>query len=650
MPYKIAVIYSAYPEISEAAHELIKQKGYQVEVQVCVFDEAVRMAKKYEAGGFDLIISRGATGTLIQRAVAIPVILVEITNFDILRTLYRARRIGEKVAYFHYVHSKGYYDFAAIRQILGLDEESLTIYQYRNQKELKEKVIEANARGEDVVAATGAFVLDMARPLGMKTIMVHSTREAIYNAFKQAEDILQVRNQNRDVSGYLTSLLDHLNTGVIVVNGEGVITQVNSSAVQVLGAEGAELAGKKADQVASPFLKEVIAGGSGSRAGVIGRHEVMASKFHLTSGARRIGSAVTLENMKKIQGLEDKIRKELYARGLVARYTFDDIVGGSQSIQHCITRARSYSRSDSTILISGESGTGKEVFANSIHNAGLRAKGPFVAVNCAALPESLLESELFGYDEGAFTGARKGGKPGLFELAHGGTIFLDEISEISPSTQARLLRVLQEKVIRRVGGEKIIPVDVRVIAATNAELLQKVQAGQFREDLYFRLNVLNLKIPPLRDRREDIPELVDCLLKKNSGMEEVPEIPDIFMARLQRYHWPGNVRELGNFAEKFSILSRDETDSFYLLDQLYQDLQHFEARTGDGPGEAEAGAIMVTPGTLREMELQLIEKLRRRFAGDKSSLAQMLGISRSNLWSKLKDLENGKPVQRPGKD
>lgn len=635
MPYKIAVIYSAYPEISEAAYELIKQKGYHVEVQVCVFDEAVRMAKKYEVEGFDLIISRGATGTLIQRAVSIPVILVEITNFDILRTLYRARRIGERLGYFHYVHSKGYYDFEAIRQILGLGENALTIYQYSNDRELKDKVAEACARREDVVVATGAFVLDMAKSLGMKTIMVHSTREAIYNSFKQAEDILQVRNRNRDVTDHLTSVLDHLSTGVIVINGHGVVTHVNASAAQVLGVDPDNLAGKKVGEIQEPFIKEVLAGNSGSRVGVIGRHEVVGGKFNLTSGPRRIGVAVTLENRKKIQGLENKIRKELYAKGLLARYTFDDIVGRSQAIQACTARARNYSRSGSTILITGDSGTGKEVFANSIHNASMRSQGPFVAVNCATLPEGLLESELFGYDEGAFTGARKGGKPGLFELAQGGTIFLDEVSEIAPPTQARLLRVLQEKVIRRVGGERIIPVDVRVVAATNADLPKKVQSGQFREDLYFRLNVLNLRIPALRDRREDIPELMDHFLKKNGLREGILDIPDIFMNRLKRYHWPGNVRELENFAEKFSILSRAEADVYYLLDQLYQDLQHFEIR----PVEAGEGTITVALGTLKDMELQIIEKLRQNFPGDKSSLAQMLGISRSNLWSKLKDLE-----------
>ncbi|KKM09839.1 hypothetical protein SY88_16750 [Clostridiales bacterium PH28_bin88] len=635
MPYKIAVIYSAYPEMTEAAYELIQKKGYHVEAKVCVFDQAVQAAQQYEAEGFDLIISRGATGTLIQRAVSIPVILVEITNFDILQTLYRAKKLGVKMAYFEYVHNKSYHDFAAMREILGLNEDDLTIYYYQNEEELRNNVAQAFASRASVVVATGAFVLEMAKLHGMKTIMVHSTREAIYNAFKQAEDILEISNRSRDVSGYLAAMIDHLNTGIIMVNREGLITHINSAAQQVLDIDPGVLLRKNIAEVQVPLLKELTAKENGSLVRVLGQHEVVIHKVPLNYQDSVIGTAITFENRQKIQVLEDKIRKALYTKGLVARHTFQDIIGSSQAIQNSINKARNYARSDSTILITGESGTGKEVFANGIHNASLRAQGPFVAVNCATLPENLLESELFGYEEGAFTGARKGGKAGLFELAHHGTIFLDEVSEISLSTQARLLRVLQEKVIRRVGGDKIIPVDVRVIAATNADLPQKVREGKFREDLFFRLNVLNLCIPPLRERKEDIPLLISYFLKKHSPAVRVTGIPGIFMDRLKKYHWPGNVRELENFVEKFAILSQDASDIFYLLEQLYLDLQHFEGREVI----EEPNTLTVELGTLKEMELQLILKLQRRFDGDKTSLARLLGISRSTLWSKLKELE-----------
>jgi len=526
--YKIAIIYSSYPEMTEAAQELIRKKGYHIEVAKCVFEQAVQMAKKYEAEGFDLILSRGATGALLQKSVSIPVILVEITNFDILQTLYQAKKYGEKMAYFEYLHSASYHDFAAMREILQINEGDLVLYYYRNEEELRKQVADAFRSDVKVIVATGAFVLEMAKLHGMKTIMVHSTKEAIYNAFKQAEDILNIRGK---------------------------------------------------------------------------------------AGANQ---------------------KVLRQKGFVARYQFTDIVGTSEAILKVVRKAKSFGRTDSTVLITGESGTGKEIFANSIHNISSRRNGPFVAVNCATIPENLLESELFGYEEGAFTGAKKGGRAGLFEMADKGTIFLDEISEIPLATQAQLLRVLQEKVIRRVGGNKIIPVDVRVIAATNADLLRMIQDGQFRSDLYYRLNVLNLQIPPLRERKEDIPPLVEHCIQKCRKYGQEIKIPELFMAKLQNYPWPGNIRELENFVEKFIVLYENENDGFYLLEELYHDLFHFNQGFSNN---SAPDAVTVEIDTLKNMELQIIKKLCAQPHLDKTALARKLGISRSNLWSKLKEIE-----------
>ncbi len=213
------------------------------------------------------------------------------------------------------------------------------------------------------------------------------------------------------------------------------------------------------------------------------------------------------------------------------------------------------------MLITGESGTGKELFAHSIHQASPCRNGPFVAVNCAAIPENLLESERFGYSEGAFTGAVKGGKPGLFELAHKGTIFLDEISEMPLALQPRLLCVLQEKSVRRVGDDKMMPVEVRVIAATNRTLSRLVAENLFRQDLYFRINVLSIHIPPLRERKEDIFFLLEYFLKKLEPMETVDfKMMEIFRNSLEGYKWPGNIRELENFVEKFTVLNRGSHD------------------------------------------------------------------------------------------
>jgi len=260
------------------------------------------------------------------------------------------------------------------------------------------------------------------------------------------------------------------------------------------------------------------------------------------------GIIITFKDLSEIMEMENIVRVNLFKKGHTAKYRFSDIVGKSKNMSETIEIAKKLSRSNSTLLLTGESGTGKELFAHSIHNASKQQYGPFVAANFAALTESLLESELFGYEEGAFTGARKGGHAGLFEQAHKGTIFLDEIGDASPRIQARLLRVLQEKEVLRVGGTKIIPIDVRVIASTNKDLHKLVQKGDFREDLYYRLNVLPINIPPLRERKSDIPLLIKMFLKKfPNGSEMV--ISNEVMAKFLEYDWPGNVRELENVIE-----------------------------------------------------------------------------------------------------
>ena len=247
-------------------------------------------------------------------------------------------------------------------------------------------------------------------------------------------------------------------------------------------------------------------------------------------------------------------KNQIIGRGFIAKYNFQDIITNNQKMKKLKDIAAMNAISDSSILVTGESGTGKELIVQSIHNASRRKDNPFVAINCAAVPESLLESELFGYDEGAFTGARRGGKMGLFELAHCGTLFLDEIGEMPVHLQARLLRVLQEKEVTRVGGQKVISIDVRVIAATNCNVAELIDTGQFRRDLYYRLNVIPLKVPPLRDRREDIPLLCETFILQ---LKANFMISGEAMMHLQQYYWEGNIRELHNYIEYFRNLNKE---------------------------------------------------------------------------------------------
>ena len=312
-----------------------------------------------------------------------------------------------------------------------------------------------------------------------------------------------------------------------------------------------------------------------------------------------------------------------------------EIIGRSPAIKRVFRLIEKVAPTESTVLILGESGTGKELVARAIHQKSRRKDGPFIPVNCGAIPEELLESELFGYEKGAFTGANRS-KPGRFELAHGGTIFLDEIAEMSPKLQVKLLRILQEKTIERLGSERSIPVNIRIIAATNRHLEKEVAEGRFREDLYFRLNVIPIKLPPLRERREDIPLLAEHFLQKFCEREEVPvkRLSEEALECLLSYSWPGNVRELENLMERLVILTEDEIIK-------REDLPEYLCK----PPAVRINLLEDFPPegldlqeTLKEMEKSLILKALEASGGVKSKAAQLLRLNRTTLIEKMKRL------------
>lgn len=348
---------------------------------------------------------------------------------------------------------------------------------------------------------------------------------------------------------------------------------------------------------------------------------------------KQYGIVTILEDVEEIQETESLIRKQLNPKPLSAKYTFEKIIGSSKEIRCAIETAKNYSQTNSSVLILGETGTGKEVFAQSIHNASPRRKCPFVAVNCSALPESLLDSELFGYEEGAFTGARKGRKPGLFELAHRGTIFLDEISEMPYSLQSRLLRVLQEKEVMRIGGNRYIPVDVRIIAASNRDLLKCVENGSFREDLYYRISVLQLFLPPLKQRCEDIPLLVQHFLEEKGYGDIIKHLSDDFWEHLCTYHWPGNIRELQNVVERFIANYQNKSNNEIDFVGIVQKALY--------PGSLQTNRHVqkTLQDQLDMVEEKIIHEVLKQCNGNKEKAARMLGISRTTLWRKINKLK-----------
>lgn len=467
---------------------------------------------------------------------------------------------------------------------------------------------------------------------------VHShTLGMIVAAVRAMEDQLRKEQAQQELAAahkHLTAVVGSISEGLLSVDGDSVITHVNSAAARILGMLPSELVGRTVAEVFGECcrIKKVLESGQSCLEEELvldaprGRIHCTFTATAITDEAQRtVGAVVTLREIKQVHQIVNQMA------GAQARFRFGDIVGDSPQVSEVIRKAKMAAQSPSTVLLMGESGTGKEVFAQAIHNASTRREGPFVAVNCAAMPRELIQSELFGYCEGAFTGARRGGRPGKFELASGGTLFLDEVGDMPLDMQVNLLRVLQEKNVVRVGGDKAIPVDVRVIAATNKNLFKEVEKGNFRQDLFYRLNVFTVNIPALREREGDRRLLTRHFVQKLSlklGKEISRIQPEVF-EQVEAYHWPGNVRELENVLEQAINLVEGEI--------LFA--EYLPAHINQGPvgTKTERGII-----PLAELERRAIEEALEKFAGNVSRAAQALGIGRNTLYEKMKKYANSR--------
>lgn len=437
-----------------------------------------------------------------------------------------------------------------------------------------------------------------------------------------------------------TVILDSVNEGVFTVDQEWRITTFNAAAERITGISRREAIGSRCCDV---FRADICEKSCALRRTMTSGLPVINATAHIINrqGERipiRISTALLEDNAGAVIGgvetFQDLSQVEQLRKELQGRYTFEDIVGRGPAMMRLFEVLPLVAESDSTVLIEGPSGTGKELFARAIHNLSRRKKKPFVAVNCAALPDTLLESELFGYKAGAFTDAKRD-KPGRFSLANGGTIFLDEIGDISQALQVRLLRVLQERTIEPLGSVQPVAVDVRVIAATNRVLLDEVRAGRFREDLFYRIHVVHLELPELRKRREDIPLLVEHLVAKFNRLQgrEIAGVSDGVMARLMEYEYPGNVRELENIIEQAFVLCRG---GIIEVCHLPPELRPADAKNSEG----------VLPMRLDAVEKLLIAEALRRNGGNRKRTAGELGIDVSTLFRKIKQLG----IEAPQKD
>lgn len=607
-------------------------------------DDAVATAKALIQDGYEVILGHGGTGGMIAKSIGQPVVNIPITMLEIITALLSAQKLGNKIGVTSFAAEREGFDI--LREVLRMDLQQIV---FNSQIELEAGVQKAIDEGVNVIVGGGVSRKITARHEA-HSVIIEPGRQIVQEALSQARALAGARRREMEYHERLQTIFKIMDDGMVCVDALGHLNFCNQTAEAMLGMD----LGPNQDQSFSDLadalgLIDVLASGSKKTDTIIKirDNELVVNCLPIIIDGRVSGAVSLLKEGRAIHDIDRKLRARIYRKGFVARHAMADITAVSSGMRKLIAKGRRFAQTEAAILIYGETGTGKEFLTHALHNISLRKKAPFVAINCAALPETLLESELFGHEEGAFTGAKKGGKIGLFELANHGTIFLDEIGDISPRLQVRFLRVLENKEVMRVGGDKIVPVDVRVISSTHKDLREEVRAGRFRQDLYYRLAVLRLSIPPLRRRMEDIPALLAPLLE--SYKKPLSCLTSGMLARIQSYHWPGNIRELNSLMESYLILlghRQSDNRLFMELFETYEDPEDPADRPpsmGKETALATAGAETdeaTRPRTLMENlenhKLKIIRQTLHRCGNNKTLAAKKLGISTNTLWRALK--------------
>lgn len=625
--------------------QLVKDIGNQLNCEINIIESALEDAVSLVKSMLSsdphqiwVIISRGATFRLLCRDIrSVPIMSMNPTEFDMIIALDKARHLGNRIGILA-TDRKQIEIFQRVSIMLRLPVKA---YFYTNWQDFYIQVEKSRREDMDVLIGGGETGAMLTKERGIKHIPLLANEGTVKQALKRAIDIIEITKREKENSELIKAIVEYSHEGIMAIDENAIVSVANPIATKFFDLNESDIIGHPlADLSYRRSLVEMFEE-SEERLGYIHKTKdavLLVNKVPISYSNQHKGLMVTFKDVTKIQEEESKIRHEIYTKGLVAKFKFSDIVYKSSIMSNTLTKAKKFTNTDYTVLIYGESGTGKELIAQSMHSGHRKRQNkPFVAINCASLDDNLLKSELFGYEEGAFTGARKGGKPGLFELAHGGTIFLDEIGKISLELQANLLRVLQEKEVRRIGSNRVTPIEVRIIAASNEKLEHLINNGSFREDLYFRLNVLKLILPPLRERREDIPLLIYSMFSKYSkkNNKQIISLPAIVLKRLARLEWPGNIRQLEHLIERCVVLSENEEEAAVIMMELIDEEfgSDLKSRIDQLPSNNHThDQITVKIGSLNQMVTEIIKKVSAQTKLSKSELALRLGISRTTLW------------------
>lgn len=619
-----------YSGACKLAQALAETREIRLASETCVLEQAIPIAEHFLSDGYYPIISRMPTSkVLIREFGSASIVELSVSNYSFLAALEKAKAFGDYIAFVDVVDSGCNLDIPLMEKSLNIRIACMTMTDATDGERC---IRQAKKLGINSIVSTAACLRSVARSYDINIILIEMEEESLSQVIDAAVTISKVKAEAEWFKNYIDSESD----AIFSVDRNGIIQIFNPAMCQITELSAEDIIGSSLEQAAklSPILSYIY---QQQHIFEYKNKQYLATDFGVESkrGFEQTFKIIRVENML---ARESVVKKRISAGAFQAKHSFSDIIGESDTMRTIIKVARQYAKTNSTILLTGESGVGKEIFAQSIHNESA-ATGPFVAINCASLPENLIESELYGYEEGSFTGARRGGKLGLFELSNGGTLFLDEIGEIPLTTQAHLLRSIQERQIIRLGGNHVININNRIICATNRSLEAAVQNGSFREDLFYRINILHLDIPPLRERKSDLKLLAHKLAQKyrnNIGMQV--SIPDKLLDRLSEYHWPGNVREFESFLERLIVTCDKEVidvDHFELMFNMLQKHQKPLLKILTPPVGTD-DMLHIKIDTLEKMNQQIIQEIYHRENRNASQSSIALGISRATLWRKLR--------------
>jgi propionate catabolism operon transcriptional regulator len=637
-PYQIGVMVSSLPLI-EKIKEMGRKEGHAIHVSRAVFSEAISDAKRMEANGVEVIISRRGLAKILRAHLQIPVLSIPFASIDALKSLKQASELGSRILLASFADEIERIEI--IKELLHVEIKQLV---FTDIPSLDEGIQTAMRQGYDVVVG-GSWTKRIAEQRSMKYVELRSIDEDVSAAFENAKSVAHANREEKERAYRYQSIIDATTEGIIAVDNHGRVNAINKAAKNFMKISSQNMPGQPIRSfVSNPSVLKLLNAKLPiwNKLEKINEDLFVFNHLPVEMGDEIIGSVSTFQDVNNVMVAENTVRQSM-TKGFVAKYSIDDLIYADPAMRNVVIKAKQFAKTDSTILLVGATGTGKEILAHSIHNLSQRAGNPFVSLHCGALPESLLESELFGYEEGAFTGSKKRGSPGRFEMAHTGTLFLDEIDTTPLNVQTRLLRVLQEKEVMRLGGGHKIPVNIRIIAAAGRNLQHALQDGHFREDLFFRLNVLRIHIPPLKDRVKDIPALLKhyiTLFSARNGLEPISP-PYDYVQKLMAYSWPGNVRQLRNFAESLVLndhLRSNSTPMEELYQELYEELTQYSPQSKTAEPEDEVtGVKKGMKERKRDQESVMIWEALKDAKFNKTKAAKALGITRTTLWRKMRE-------------